>query len=37
MFRPDPQDRPLWMGNLKQFQLISLSGSIDLGDNSSPR
>jgi len=37
MFRPDPQDRPLWMGNLKQYQLISLSGSIDLGDNSSPR
>ena len=36
MFRPDPQDRPLWMGNLKQYQLISLSGSLDLGDNSSP-
>jgi type IV pilus assembly protein PilY1 len=36
MFRPDPQDRPLWMGNLKEYQLINLSGSIDLGDNSSP-
>jgi type IV pilus assembly protein PilY1 len=36
MFRPDPQSGPLWMGNLKQYQLISLSGSIDLGDNSSP-
>ena len=36
MFRPDPQDRPLWMGNMKQYQLISLSGSIALGDNSNP-
>jgi type IV pilus assembly protein PilY1 len=36
MFRPDPKARPLWMGNLKQYQLINLSGSIDLGDNSSP-
>lgn len=36
MFRPDAQDRPLWMGNLKQYQLISLGGSIDLGDNSNP-
>jgi len=31
MFRPDPQDNPRWMGNLKQFQLIALDGSIDLG------
>ena len=36
MFRPDPADNPRWMGNLKQFQLIALNGSIDLGDNSSP-
>ena len=37
MFRPDPSDRPLWMGNLKQYQLIAdSSGNIDLGDNSSP-
>ena len=36
MFRPDPADNPRWMGNLKQFQLIDLNGSIDLGDNSSP-
>jgi type IV pilus assembly protein PilY1 len=36
MFRPDRQDRPLWMGNLKQYQLISLGGSIDLGDNTPP-
>lgn len=36
MFRPDPRSRPLWMGNLKQYQLINLSGSVELGDNSSP-
>jgi len=36
MFRPDPKARPLWVGNLKQYQLINLAGSIDLGDNSSP-
>ena len=36
MFRPDPSSRPLWMGNLKQYQLISLSGILELGDNSSP-
>src|ERR1700686_2179374 len=36
MFRPDPQSRPLWVGNLKEYQLISLSGSVELGDNSSP-
>jgi len=37
MFRPDPQSRPLWVGNLKEYQVVSLSaGTIDLGDNSSP-
>lgn len=36
MFRPDPVAKPLWMGNLKQYQLISSGGSIVLGDNSSP-
>jgi type IV pilus assembly protein PilY1 len=36
MFRPDPLSRPLWMGNLKQYQLITLSGILELGDNSSP-
>lgn len=35
MFRPDPADRPLWLGNLKQFQVISLSGILALGDDSS--
>jgi type IV pilus assembly protein PilY1 len=36
MFRPDPSDNPRWMGNLKQFQLIALNGSIDLaGTNAS--
>jgi type IV pilus assembly protein PilY1 len=34
MFRPDLNDRPQWMGNLKEYQLINLSGNIDLGDNS---
>ena len=36
MFRPDPQDRPLWLGNLKQYQLINLNGALALGDNSNP-
>jgi len=37
VFRPDPLSRPLWMGNLKEYQVISLvPGSIELGDNSSP-
>jgi type IV pilus assembly protein PilY1 len=35
-FRPDPQGRPLWMGNLKQYQVVNILGSIELGDNSSP-
>jgi type IV pilus assembly protein PilY1 len=36
MFRPDPSAKPRWMGNLKEFQLISSSGNLNLGDNSSP-
>lgn len=36
VFRPDAQDRPLWMGNLKEYQLITLSSGIALGDNSNP-
>jgi type IV pilus assembly protein PilY1 len=36
MFRPDPSDRPLWMGNLKEYQLVIQSSSIVLGDNTSP-
>jgi type IV pilus assembly protein PilY1 len=36
MFRPDPDAKPRWMGNLKQYQLITSGGSVVLGDNSSP-
>lgn len=34
MFRPDGNDQPRWMGNLKQYQLIDYSGNIELGDSS---
>jgi type IV pilus assembly protein PilY1 len=36
MFRPDASANPRWMGNLKEYQLISSLGSLQLGDNSSP-
>lgn len=36
MFRPDPEAKPRWMGNMKQYQLINVGGSIELGDSSSP-
>lgn len=32
MFRPDPDGAPRWMGNLKQYQLIKSTASVDLGD-----
>lgn len=32
MFRPDPNDQPRWMGNLKQYQLINVNNAIELGD-----
>ncbi len=32
MFRPDPDAKPRWFGNLKRYQLIDNNGSIDLGD-----
>ncbi len=32
MFRPDPDAKPRWFGNLKRYQLINTGGSIDLGD-----
>ncbi|PWF41593.1 pilus assembly protein [Massilia glaciei] len=33
MFRPDPEAKPRWFGNLKRYQLIKgAGGSIDLGD-----
>jgi type IV pilus assembly protein PilY1 len=33
MFRPDADARPRWMGNLKQYQLVSVNGAIELGDS----
>jgi len=33
MFRPDPSANPRWMGNMKQYQLINLNGSVQLGDS----
>jgi type IV pilus assembly protein PilY1 len=32
MFRPDPDAKPRWFGNLKRYQLIDNKGTIDLGD-----
>ncbi|WP_436105607.1 pilus assembly protein [Massilia sp. LjRoot122] len=32
MFRPDPDAKPRWFGNLKRYQLINNNGNIDLGD-----
>jgi type IV pilus assembly protein PilY1 len=33
MFRPDPDAKPRWFGNMKQYQLVvNSSGSIDLAD-----
>ena len=32
VFRPDQNAQPRWMGNLKQYQIISQNGSLVLGD-----
>jgi Tfp pilus tip-associated adhesin PilY1 len=32
MFRPDPDAKPRWFGNLKRYQLINSGGNIELGD-----
>jgi type IV pilus assembly protein PilY1 len=32
MFRPDPDAKPRWFGNMKQYQLAEVAGSIDLAD-----
>lgn len=32
MFRPDPDGKPRWMGNLKQYQLIYNGTAVGLGD-----
>lgn len=31
-FRPDPDTKPRWFGNVKQYKLINSAGSIVLGD-----
>jgi type IV pilus assembly protein PilY1 len=36
MFRPDPAAKPLWMGNLKQYQMIVSGTDIVLGDGATP-
>lgn len=32
MFRPDPDRKPRWFGNLKRYQIINISGALELGD-----
>lgn len=32
MFRPDPDAKPRWFGNMKRYQLVESGGSIELGD-----
>ncbi|HZX26100.1 MAG TPA: PilC/PilY family type IV pilus protein [Telluria sp.] len=32
MFRPDPDAKPRWFGNLKRYQLVKNGSAIDLGD-----
>lgn len=32
MFRPDPDAKPAWMGNLKQYKLILMGDQVELGD-----
>lgn len=32
MFRPDPNAKPRWFGNMKRYQLINNAGEIDLSD-----
>lgn len=32
MFRPDPEAKPRWPGNLKRYQLIKSGAYVDLGD-----
>jgi len=32
MFRPDPNAKPRWFGNLKRYQLIPYQDNVELGD-----
>jgi type IV pilus assembly protein PilY1 len=36
MFRPDPNAKPRWAGNLKQYKLGEVSGKVVLVDSNSP-
>ncbi len=33
MFRPDPDAKPRWFGNLKRYQIIKSGADVDLGDS----
>jgi hypothetical protein len=33
MFRPDPDAKPRWFGNLKRYQLVTSGSGVDLGDS----
>jgi Tfp pilus tip-associated adhesin PilY1 len=33
MFRPDPDAKPRWFGNLKRYQLVASGAGVDLGDS----
>jgi Tfp pilus tip-associated adhesin PilY1 len=33
MFRPDPDAKPRWFGNLKRYQLVTAGSGVDLGDS----
>jgi type IV pilus assembly protein PilY1 len=33
MFRPDPDSKPRWMGNIKQYKLGTLDNLVDADDN----
>lgn len=34
MFRPDPERKPRWFGNLKRYQIIKVLTDVELGDQS---
>ncbi len=36
MFRPDPDAKPRWFGNLKRYQVIAQGSEVVLGDNRNP-
>jgi type IV pilus assembly protein PilY1 len=37
LFRPDAAANPMWLGNLKEYQLVNFGGGVtDLGDSGNP-